>query len=314
MQSTVEAPLNHQEAAQQQPELKNPELLLEIDPASCVPWHYHNRDLEWLTPANCADLIDSIQRNGQIEPVILRAHAVDGTHPFEIISGARRWFACSQIPNQKLLARIIVANDRECMCLMHAENADSQDISPFERAYSFAVQLKSGAFKNQTDFAQAMGVSQSAVSKMIRTVELFEEPWLAALFKSKRTLSIRHAYNLATLLGKPKLRPRIESEARTILAEHPDMHSEGSALKILQRLIQCVSELTPQKVLPQNQVSFKKNQTLLENKKKPIIILNEDMAGNLWLNVDRAARKFDYDHTSRLCIRAIQDYLRADTE
>ncbi len=97
-----------------------------------------------------------------MEPVIVRS-LVPGSDPsFEIISGVRRWFACSQIPHRKLLARVIEAEDRICMILMHADNAESQGIREFERACTFAAHMKSGVFQNQMDLAKTFRVSQWA--------------------------------------------------------------------------------------------------------------------------------------------------------
>jgi ParB family chromosome partitioning protein len=91
---------------------QKPPMMIEIDPARCRPWSYHNRDQAWLTWARCSDLIASIQKNGQIEPVIVRALESGSGKDFEIIAGVRRWFSCSQIPAQKLLVRVIEADDR----------------------------------------------------------------------------------------------------------------------------------------------------------------------------------------------------------
>ncbi len=178
---------------------QKPTVMITIDPNRCRPWSYHNRDQVWLTPKGCADLIESIQKHGQIEPVIVRALKAGLDKDFEVIAGVRRWFAASQIPGQKLLVRVIEADDRSCMLLMHAENADSQDISDFERAYSFGMQLKSGAFKNQMDLAKSVGLSQSTICKMIKASELFDKPWLALLFESKHEIPIRLAYRLSSL-------------------------------------------------------------------------------------------------------------------
>jgi ParB family chromosome partitioning protein len=100
-----------------------------VDPKRCKPWKYHNRDVAWLTKERCLDLIVSIHRNGQIEPAMVRRIAHDPDHDFEIICGVRRWFSCTQIPNQKFLACATDADDKTCMILMHAENADSKDRS-----------------------------------------------------------------------------------------------------------------------------------------------------------------------------------------
>ncbi len=52
----------------------HPLLLVDINPTRCKPWPYHNRDSAWLTKARCVDLIHSIQREGQLDPILVRTH------------------------------------------------------------------------------------------------------------------------------------------------------------------------------------------------------------------------------------------------
>ena len=279
--------------------------LLEIEPQRCKPWPHHNRDQAWFSRQRCADLINSIRSHGQMEPAIVRALALGSEPSFEIISGVRRWFACSQIPNRKLLARLIEADDRTCMILMHAENTDSQDITEFERACSFAAHMKSGVFKNQIDLAKTFRVSQSTISKMIKVAELFDRSWFAALFESKLDIPIRQSYRLSTLLKKTEFGLKIESEAEIILEEKNKTKSQLSARLILQRLIHSVK---PKASMASIKEPFKKDRVLLSKDQKPIIVLREDQAGNLCLTMDQRAGQYPREQISALCIKALDDY------
>lgn len=293
----------------QRPRASNDEksmVLFTLAPERCRPWSYHNRDQAWFTLEGCRDLIKSIEKHGQLEPVIVRALEPGSEKDFEIIAGARRWFACSQIPQQKLLARVIEADDRSCMLLMHAENADAQDISDFERAYSFAVQLKSGAFKNQTDLAKAVQRSQSTICKMIKAAELFEYPWLEALFESKLELPIRLAYRLSTLLKRPGFYIKIEAEAKVLLEEKKSKESKLSARVIFKRLIQCVrSEVS----MTLAKASVKQERILFEREGKALMLVKEDQYGSLALSIHPEIRGYgDEAEIASLCLKAIHDY------
>ncbi len=279
--------------------------LLEIDPQNCRPWPHHNRDQAWLSRQRCADLIKSIQSHGQMEPVIVRTLAAGSELSFEIISGVRRWFACSQISKRKLLARVIEAEDRTCMLLMHAENADSQDITEFERACSFAAHMKSGAFKNQMDLAKNLGISQSTISKMIKVAELFERSWFAALFESKLDIPIRKTYRLSTLLKKPDFVLQIEAEAQVILEEKNKTKSQLPARVILQRLIHSVKPKIP---IAQIKKSFGKERVLLAKYQEPMIMLREDPIGNLSLTMDHRVRQYTREQVTSLCMKVLDDY------
>ncbi len=177
---------------------------LEIDPARCKPWKYHNRDIAWLNRDRCADLITSVSSIGQREPGLVRAIDKnidpDPDHDFEIIYGVRRWYSCSQIEGKKFLAIITEDDDKKCMVYMHSENADSQDITEFERAYSFKIQLESGVFSGQKEMAEEFGISQGLVSRMVTAASIFDYEFIRRLFPSKLDISIRYAHKLSQSL------------------------------------------------------------------------------------------------------------------
>jgi len=282
------------------PSEKKNRLLLEIDTKRCKPWKYHNRDKLWLTRSRCLDLIRSIEKNGQIEPVLLREVKDDPDYDFEIICGVRRWFSCMQIANQKVLAYVTEADDKQCMIIMHSENADSQDISDFERAVSFAEQMKSGAFKNQSDMAKAMGLSQSTICKMIKAADIFQHDWLRDLFDSKLEVPMRHAYALSSLLRKPAYYTLIEKEAALILEEKTKkQHAALSGTETLRRLIKHVKGN-----LMQQEVSV-----LLEQDQKPILSARKDKSRGLYLNLDPQAKLLNHHQIQDLCHKAIDAFL-----
>ncbi len=273
--------------------------LLEIDPTQCKPWKYHNRDKLWLTRSRCLDLIRSIEKNGQIEPILVRALKDDPDYDFEIICGVRRWFSCMQIANQKVLAYVTEADDKQCMIIMHSENADSQDISDFERAVSFAEQMKSGAFKNQTDMAKAMGLSQSTICKMIKAADIFQYDWLRNLFDSKLEVPMRHAYALSSLLKKPAYSALVKAEAALILQEKAQGQPALSGVATLRRLIKHVKG-----DLMQQEVSI-----LLEKDQKPIVSARKDKSRGLYLSLDPQAKLLNHTQVQDLCRKAIDSYL-----
>ena len=107
-----------------------------MDPKRCRPWKYHNRTAAWYTRDRCQDLIESIAKDTQQEPVVARKLAGEPDFDYEIIYGMRRRFACEFL-NTKLKLRVVEADDTRAAVMMHIENADRQDITPMERALSF---------------------------------------------------------------------------------------------------------------------------------------------------------------------------------
>ncbi len=270
-----------------------------VDPKRCKPWKYHNRDVAWLTKERCLDLIVSIHRNGQIEPAIVRKIEGDPDHDYEIICGVRRWFACTQIPNQKFLVCVTDADDKTCMILMHSENADSKDISEFERAFSFAQQMKSGVFKNQTEMADAMGVSQGTISKMIKAAEIFEHEWIRALFHNKLDISVKHAYNLSVLLKKPDTYHLIYNEALNLKKEMERTGNFLPAPKVLKTLIQ---EAKPT-------VETSLESTLLTVDNKTILSCRRDKFNRFYIIVDNQAKTLSRQEVEAACLKALRSHV-----
>lgn len=188
----------------------------DIDPNKCTPWRYHNRSIDWLNEKYCKDVIESIRKNGQQEPGMVRL-LDDGR--YEIIYGVRRWFSCKFL-NIGFKARVVNKDDRECMILMHVENADSQDISDFERALSFHVQYSSGEFKSKKDMSEALGVSQPTLTRMLSAAELYEHPWIREVLSSPIDIQLLRAHKLSTLLkntqSREKIRETFEAMKRKI--------------------------------------------------------------------------------------------------
>lgn len=270
--------------------------LREIEPSKCKPWNYHNRDSAWLTLERCKELIRSIEKDGQNEPALVRVVNNDPKYEYEIIYGVRRWFACSQIPNRKLLARVTKADDKACMVLMHSENAYCRDITEFERAYSFALQMKSGLFKNQTELADAMGLTQGTISKMIKAAEILEHEWLQALFKNKLDIPIKYAYSLSVLMKDPTKKQLIQNEASLIQKEVEKINITYNSSHILKRLINCTKHYYCE---PHDSV-------VLALRNKAIVSCRRDKFGKVSITIEEEAKQLNQNDVEQACLKAVR--------
>lgn len=173
----------------------------EIDPARCRPWAHHNRSSLWLNKDRCGSLIESIKKDGQQEFGLVRVVRDDPNIDFEIIYGVRRWWSCSQIEGRKFKAKVTSADDQECARLMHLENAESKDISDFERACSFKRQLDLGVFPNKTSLAECLDVSNALVTRMYKAASIMEFDFLGELLENYiLDIPIKQASDLYELL------------------------------------------------------------------------------------------------------------------
>ena len=267
--------------------------LKRVDPARCKPWKYHNRDIAWLTKELCQDLMHSIKKYGQMDPALVRKIQDDPHYDHEIIYGVRRWYVCSQTPNQKLLVRVIDEDDKTCMLLMHTENADSKDISEFERAFSFAQQMGSGVFKNQTEMANAVGLKQGTVSKMIKAASIFEQDWIARLFPNKLDIQIKKSYILSTLLKIPRTFGSIRKEADLIWDEQKTLGYMISSSDVLKRLIAAAKPELP----PQDNIF-----------KTPIVSSRQDQEGKIHIVIENIGKNMNLSTVEAICIKAIKAF------
>lgn len=274
-------------------------IVQDIDPARCKPWKYHNRDKAWLTKERCIDLITSIQQCGQNDPVLLRELRGDPNYDFEIIYGVRRWYACSQIEGQKLLANVVDIDDKICMILMHAENACSKDISEFERAYSFAQQMKSGVFRNQSEMADAMGLTQGTISKMINAAEIFENEWIQGLFNNKLEIPIKYAYELSVLLKNSNHYEVIMKEAEAIKRKRALTGVYLGSTSILKRLIE--STKLESKDTTDSVILFAGD--------KPVIFWRKDKEGKICIFIDDEVKTLNRSEVEAACLKALGDHV-----
>lgn len=177
------------------------EKLLEIDPLQCRPWGFHNRHEGWLDKERLGGLIESMGKDGQLQPGLVRK-TQDEQYPYEIIFGVRRWSACKAL-GKKFRARITNQDDKACIRLMHFENEESRNISPLEKAFAYADQLSLGFYRTQAEFAEDLNMTVRNLSRLLRIANLREfESLVALLFRFVDQLSLRNVEEVAAIVAK----------------------------------------------------------------------------------------------------------------
>jgi ParB family chromosome partitioning protein len=194
------------------------ENVFSVDPKRVRPWKYHNRTAAWYTRERCADLVESIAKDGQIEPVLARRITGDSKHEYELIYGMRRRFACEFL-DRKLKLRVIEADDARAAVLMHAENADRQDITAMERGISFLQQLDAKIFATQESLAEAMGLSKGQVTKLIKAAGLLKIPSIGGLFADPSAVPVDQAYKLSAMMDRGGAKEVVLKAAQNLSAK-----------------------------------------------------------------------------------------------
>lgn len=170
-----------------------------VDPKKCRVWAAHDRNQLWFNEKDCADLIQSFQTLGQQKTAIVRPVVDDSNYRYEIIEGARRrWTA--EFLGMPLEVEVRHISDAEAAAMMESENADRQDISPFERAQSYDRLLKMNVFETREELCKAMNVSKAQLAKMLTAASLLEVDELgekiSTVINDPREISIAGAYKL----------------------------------------------------------------------------------------------------------------------
>jgi ParB family transcriptional regulator, chromosome partitioning protein len=220
--------------------------ILSVDPKRCRPWQYHNRSNAWYTKERCQDLIDSMVKDGQLEPALARKLNGDADFDFELVYGMRRRFA-AEFTHTKLKVRLTEADDAKAAVLMHIENADRQDITAMERALSFQQQLEAKIFPTQEAMAEAFGVSKGQVTKLLMAAQLLKQTTVVQLFADKSAVPVEAAYQLAVLMDRPGAREVVLKAAQNLLAKGESGRTPAATLKVLERSLDRSRHVEPMK-------------------------------------------------------------------
>ena len=196
-----------------------------VDPWRCRMWELHDRHTELLNPERCRSLIRSFKRMGQVFPVLgRRVSGVQGVD-FELIYGARRLYAAQQLDVQLIVA-VTTVDDLEAVRLTFAENAHRQDVSPYERGTALKRLLREGLFRTQSELAEALGISESTVSRLLAFCSL--PTVVLQAFPDLTEVREEWALTMAKLCREDQVRNRLVSRARRLAAR--DDHLTGAAV------------------------------------------------------------------------------------
>lgn len=134
----------------------------ELDPDDIMDDRYADR----LDPGDIADLRSSIEVNGQTVPILVRRHATLSDR-YLLVYGRRRLEAIRGSDKVgKIRALIANLDDDAALRAQVSENTGRRDLSYIERAL-FARELLDSGFGNQSQIAEVLNATRSAVSMAI---------------------------------------------------------------------------------------------------------------------------------------------------
>ena len=123
-------------------------------------------------PEALRELADSIRAQGLVQPIVARRRP--GREKYEIIAGERRWRAARLAGLREVPVVIRDAPDKTVMCIGLIENIQREDLNPLEEAGALDRLIREFEMRHE-DVAAAIGRSRSAVSNLLRLLELERE-------------------------------------------------------------------------------------------------------------------------------------------
>lgn len=134
------------------------------------------------------ELADSIEKNGVMQPIIVRPSPKQDGH-FEIIAGERRWRASQMAKVGTIPAIIRDIDDQLALELALVENIQRQDLSVLEEASGYQRLIDEFGY-TQEELAHTVGKSRSHIANLLRLLSL---PASIKAYMDEDALSMGHA-------------------------------------------------------------------------------------------------------------------------
>lgn len=118
-----------------------------------------------------AELVQSIQTQGVLQPLLVRTKDDDSRASHEIVAGERRWRAARLAGLERVPVVVRSLSDREVLAVALVENLQREDLSAIEIARSLKKLTTEFGLTHQ-QAADAVGRSRSAISNYLRLLDL----------------------------------------------------------------------------------------------------------------------------------------------
>lgn len=173
-----------------------------LNPKDIAPSPYCTRqDFHWESSSYKKFAANIKGTKGNVQAIKVRPARADSGHTFEIVFGHRRHRACFDAGLQ-VRAVIEEINDQQMLVQMFHENSDVQLCSPFERGCQFKKAVHDQVFATNTALADALGLTCSAVSKLIRLALLPAD--VVSAFRSPADINVNWGPVLHQALAKDR--------------------------------------------------------------------------------------------------------------
>ncbi len=151
-----------------------------------------------MVDASLQELSESIKEQGIMQPLLVRSVA---SGKYEIIAGERRFRAATMAGLKEVPVLIKQANDQATAAMALIENMQREDLNALEEANGLARLIEEFGYTHDKA-AQAVGKSRSAVSNLLRLIQLAKP---VQLMLAKGEIDMGHARALLPLEAAAKV-------------------------------------------------------------------------------------------------------------
>ncbi|MDR2200181.1 MAG: ParB/RepB/Spo0J family partition protein [Deltaproteobacteria bacterium] len=129
------------------------------------------RPKKFLNPLNLTNLKDSIERNSQIEPILVRINEnVPGT--YLIVDGERRWRALKDLNVKEILCRVVATDSEAYEIITLTQNIHREELLPIEKALTLTKLLNKMKGDNpkvrQRRLIKKVNLSETYISELLK--------------------------------------------------------------------------------------------------------------------------------------------------
>jgi ParB family chromosome partitioning protein len=164
-----------------------------------------------------AELVHSVREIGVLQPIVVRTSTEDGSEPYELVMGERRWRAVQAAGLETIPAIIRDTTDDDLLRDALLENLHRSQLNPLEEAAAYQQLLEDFGTTHE-QLADRIGRSRPQVSNTLRLLKL---PPLVQRRVAAGVLSAGHARALLSLpdaAAMERLAQRIVAEGMSVRA------------------------------------------------------------------------------------------------
>ena len=173
-----------------------------------------------------AELVHSVREIGVLQPIVVRKSTEDGSEPYELVMGERRWRAVQAAGLDTIPAIIRDTTDDDLLRDALLENLHRSQLNPLEEAAAYQQLLEDFGTSHE-QLADRIGRSRPQVSNTLRLLKL---PPLVQRRVAAGVLSAGHARALLALPDAAAM----ERLAQKIVAEGMSVRATEEAVTLYQ--------------------------------------------------------------------------------